>query len=133
MNLESDYVSFNAAGDDESSWSAGPREAKVVDRWGGNRAVLYKGFIPVPRAFLEWAASLKPKPLSPAEVLFIIMLVGVRWREKPPRLSYDTIGERTGLSEEYCRKLARKLERRGLIHRTRRQGDANHFDLTELF
>jgi hypothetical protein len=74
-----------------------------------------------------------PKRITPAETLFIITLVGVKWSARPPRLSYDTISERTGFSKEYCRKLGKGLERRGLLQRSRRQGDANHFDLTEIF
>jgi DNA-binding MarR family transcriptional regulator len=106
---------------------------RVVDRWGGDERVLSLGFIPVPRLFLLWGASLKPKSLTPSEMLFVITLIGVKWSARHPRLSYDAIAARTGLSAEYCRKIAKALDRRGLVKRSRRQGDANHFDLTEVF
>lgn len=115
------------------AWSSRSARQRIVDRWGGDERVLAQGFIPVPRQFLYWAACLEPKPLTPAETLFIITLVGVKWSFKHPRLSYDTIALRTGLSAEYCRKIAKTLDRRGLVTRSRRQGDANHFDLTEVF
>ncbi|HXT17680.1 MAG TPA: hypothetical protein VN706_18720 [Gemmatimonadaceae bacterium] len=115
------------------SWLRPTSRQLVVDRWGGDERVLAQGFIPVPRLFLLWGASLLPKPLTPAEVLFIITLVGVKWSSRHPRLSYDTIAARTGLSAEYCRKIAKTLDRRGLVKRSRKQGDANHFDLTEVF
>lgn len=115
------------------SWLRPSSRQRVVDRWGGDERVLARGFIPVPRLFLLWGASLEPKPLTPAEVLFIITLVGVKWSVRHPRLSYDSIAARTGLSSEYCRKIAKALDRRGLLKRSRKQGDANHFDLTEVF
>jgi hypothetical protein len=115
------------------SWLRPSARQRVVDRWGGDERVLARGFIPVPRVFLSWGASLTPKPLTPAETLFIITLIGVKSSHRHPRLSYDTIGIRTGLSTEYCRKIAKSLDKRGLLKRSRRQGDANHFDLTEVF
>src|SRR5689334_8791345 len=115
------------------SWLRQTSRKKVVDRWGGDGRVLSQGFIPVPRTFLYWAASLQPKRLTPAEMVFIITLVGVKWSKRPPRLSYETLSKRTGMSQVYCRKLAKGLERRGLLQRSRRQGDANHFDLSEIF
>lgn len=115
------------------SWLRPSARQRIVDRWGGDERVLSNGFIPVPRLFLAWAASLGPKPLTPAETLFIITLIGVKWSARHPRLSYDTIAARTGLSAEYCRKIAKALDKRGLLKRSRRQGDANHFDLTEVF
>lgn len=115
------------------SWLRPSARQRIVDRWGGDERVLARGFIPVPRLFLSWGASLEPKPLTPAETLFIITLIGVKWSARHPRLSYDTIAARTGLSGEYCRKIAKTLDKRGLIKRSRRQGDANHFDLTEVF
>lgn len=115
------------------AWLRPSSRQRVVDRWGGDERVLARGFIPVPRLFLRWGASLSPKPLTPAETVFIITLIGVKWSARHPRLSYDSIAEHTGLSAEYCRKIAKTLDRRGLIKRSRRQGDANHFDLTEVF
>lgn len=115
------------------AWLRPSARQRVVDRWGGDERVLARGFIPVPRVFLSWGASLAPKPLTPAETLFIITLIGVKSSARHPRLSYDTIAERTGLSAEYCRKIAKALDKRGLVKRTRRQGDANHFDLSEVF
>src|SRR5689334_3952102 len=97
------------------SWLRPSSRQRVVDRWGGDERVLAKGFIPVPRLFLLWGASLEPKPLTPAETLFIITLVGVKWSSRHPRLSYDTIAARTGLSAEYCRKIAKALDHRGLL------------------
>src|SRR5688500_10735654 len=96
------------------SWLQPSARQRVVDRWGGDERVLSKGFIPVPRLFLYWSASLEPKPLTPAETLFIITLVGVKWSSRHPRLSYDTLAKRTGLSAEYCRKIAKTLDKRGL-------------------
>jgi hypothetical protein len=115
------------------SWLKPSARQRIVDRWGGDERVFTRGFIPVPRLFLDWGASLEPKPLTPAETMFIITLIGVKWSARHPRLSYDTLGARTGLSAEYCRKIAKTLDRRGLVKRSRRQGDANHFDLTEVF
>ncbi len=115
------------------SWLRPSSRQRIVDRWGGDERVLAMGFIPVPRLFLLWGGSLEPKPLTPAQMLFIITLVGVKWSSRHPRLSYETIASRTGLSAEYCRKIAKALDRRGLVKRSRKQGDANHFDLTEVF
>src|SRR5438128_364124 len=115
------------------SWLRPSSRQLIVDRWGGDERVLIRGFIPVPRLFFSWGASLEPKPLTPAETLFIITLIGVKWSARHPRLSYDAIAASTGLSAEYCRKIAKALGKRGLVKRTRRQGDANHFDLTEVF
>jgi hypothetical protein len=115
------------------AWLRPSARQRIVDRWGGDERVLARGFIPVPRVFLTWGATLEPKPLTPAETLFIITLIGVKWSARHPRLSYDTIAVRTGLSAEYCRKIAKTLDKRGLVRRSRRHGDANHFDLSEVF
>lgn len=109
------------------------KRAKLAARWGGREELLQDGFIPVVRPFVKYASQLKPHGLNPAESLFIINLLYHKWDAKKPYPSYKTIAGRMGVSIQYTRDIARRLERKGLILREVRVGRPNRFDLQPLF
>jgi len=111
----------------------GEKLARLAQRWGGHTIILNDGFTPVPRSFLKYAAQLKPYSLTPAESLFVLNLMFFKWDARSPFPSYATLASRMGVSVQYTRDIARKLERKGLMLRTVRRGQPNEFDLQPLF
>lgn len=106
---------------------------KLAIRWGGHSVILENGFTAVPRSFLKYAAELKPFSLGPAEMSFVLNLMYFKWDARAPFPSYKTLADRMGISVQYARDIARKLERKGFLTRTVRRGLPNQFDLQPLF
>ena len=109
----------------------------VPVRWGGGdgirESVRKDGFLAVPVVFLKSAASLGDYGLTPTETLFVIQLMSFKWGADAPYPSYKRLADRMGISTVYARKLAREIEKKGLIKRIVKQGVTNRFDLTPLF
>lgn len=110
-----------------------PKPKDVQTRWGGDPAMLSRGFVGVPILFLENHAALTPYRLNPAEAVFVISLMAHKWDDRAPFPGYKRIAQWMGKSESYARKLARDLEIKGLLKRRERIGYTNEFDLTPLF
>jgi len=108
------------------------KRKNIALRWGGHDSLVSDGFVPVARNFLKFAALL-PKPLSPAEQLFVLNLMFHKWDGKRPYPSYATLAKRMGISVQYARDIARKLERKDYMSREVRSGRSNRFDLQPLF
>lgn len=105
---------------------------RLVARYGGHAELLTDGFVPVARTYVKYAAQLKPHGLVPAESLFIINLLYHKWDAQRPYPSYKSIAARMGVSVQYARDLARRLERKGFIRREVRVGRPNLFDIQPL-
>ena len=118
--------------DGEAGNRIGVAKHSIVERWGGDAAVLIDGFVAVPRTFLRLAGTLKPS-LTPAETLFVIQLMSWKWDERAPFPGYSSVAKRMGVSVPYARKIARSLEKKKLLRRQVRRGQTNRFDLTPLF
>src|SRR5689334_18410070 len=79
----------------------------IVTRWGGDAAMVAKGFVAVPTQFLLSCAAMKPWGLTVPETLFVIHIMSFKWDAKAPFPGYKTVAARMGISEQYARKLAR--------------------------
>lgn len=109
------------------------RRGNIATRWGGDPAILDRGYVGVPTLFLERHASLKPYALNPAEALFVICLMAHKWDERAPYPSYRRLAQWMGKTPSYMRKIARQLEIKGMLQRRARIGATNEFDLSPLF
>lgn len=94
--------------------------------------MLLDGFVPVPSIFLRYLGAIRPH-LTPTEALFILELMLYKWDERAPFPGLKTVAEQMGVSETYARKLARTLEKKGLVRRIWRTGTTNEYDLQPLF
>ncbi len=107
-------------------------ERDHITRWGGDKILFERGYVPVPERFLELAREIE-YPLRPSEALFVIQLMSFKWDAEAPFPKYATIAKRMGIGEQYARKLARQLEGKGHLIRIERKGRSNAFDLSPLF
>jgi hypothetical protein len=110
-------------------------DRKLARRWGGHESLFAKpeGWVGVPVTFLRLYGSLTPYPLTVAEAMFVIELMGYKWSDKAPFPSYGTIGKRMGVSSKMVQRYARQLEDKGYLKREARIGTSNAFDLQQLF
>jgi len=111
----------------------GAEKRDIVTRWGGDAAIVSKGFVAVPTQFLLSCATMKPYCLTVPEALFVINVMAFKWDAKAPFPGYKKVAARMGISEQYARKLARTLEGKGFLKRIARVGSTNAFDFTPLF
>ena len=106
----------------------------MLARWGDRKEILSRGFVPVARTFLLFAAHLRPDGVTPAEAMFVLQLMVHKWDERSPYPSYERLAVRMGVSTVYVRKLARTLDGKGFLKRTRVRGRTTMtFDLQPLF
>ena len=105
---------------------------KFVQRWGNYRELFAKGYLPVPRLFLERYAHLEP-PLNSGEALFVLHLMDFKWDSDYPFPSYRTMARRMGISARMARTHAQNLENKQYLRRVAREGRTNRFDLSTLF
>jgi hypothetical protein len=111
-----------------------PQPARdVATRWGGDVRIRSEGFVTVPVRFLMYHAALKPYRLEAVEAFFVIHLMAYKWDDAAPFPSMNTIASRMGISVNYARTIARRLEGKGFLTRIKRVGTSNAFDLTPLF
>lgn len=110
---------------EDSQWA-------VIERWGGDPAMLEKGFLPVPTLFMRYHATMRPR-LKPAEAMFVLQLMTFKWDKRAPHPGYKTLAQRMGVSEAYVRKIARALEEKKYLRRRPRVSQTNRFDLRPLF
>jgi hypothetical protein len=97
-------------------------------RWGSND-LFTQGFVGVPLQFLKSYVQLG---LTNGEAMFIIHLMSFKWSEQAPFPCYKTLATRMGITSEMARRHAKSLEAKALLHRVKRIGRSNAFDLTAL-
>ena len=100
----------------------------VGKRW--TPALALDGFTPIPTAFLEHYGQLG---ITSSEAMLITHLMSHKWDEKNPFPRFARIAARMDISETATRGHARSLEKKGFLHRIKRPGRSNEFDLTPLF
>lgn len=119
--------------DDEIAVSSIKKASTIVERWGRADNILCHGYVPVPTFLLEIYANLKPHPLTPAEVMFVLELMSHKWGKAAPYPSYKTIAQRMGVSDKMVRRYAQSLEAKQYLRRVLRKNTSNRYDLTGLF
>ena len=105
---------------------------RYADRWKYPE-LLEAGYLVVPSDFLRHYSRLKPHALTHAEALFVLHLMEFKWDQAAPFPSYAKLAGRMGVTVKMARRYAQNLERKGCLHRMRRTGNTNLFDLTPLF
>lgn len=100
----------------------------VGQRW--TPALANEGFTPISSAFLEHYGRIG---ITSSEAMLIIHLMSHKWDEKHPFPRFARIAARMDISETAVRGHARSLERKGFLHRIKRPGRSNEFDLQPLF
>lgn len=111
----------------------GEPKRDIITRWGGDPAIMSKGFVAVPVRLLMSYAALKPLCLTVPEAMFVVQVMAFKWDAKAPFPGYKKVAMRMGISEAYARKLARQLEGKGFLRRVARVGSTNGFDFQPLF
>lgn len=99
-----------------------------ADRWG-SMIVFEGGYTVVPTSFLEHYTKLG---VSTSEAMFFLQLMSFKWTTASPFPSYKKLSERMGIKVEAARRLAQRLEAKGLLARVPRKGTSNEFDVTLL-
>lgn len=115
----------------ESATPARPSRT-YADRWKYPE-LLEAGYLVVPSDFLRHYSRLEPHALTHAEALFVLHLMEFKWDQAAPFPSYAKLASRMGVTVKMARRYAQNLERKGCLHRMRRTGNTNLFDLTPLF
>jgi len=95
-------------------------------------ALFNNGCLAIPCTLLHYYAHLKPYPLSPGEVLFVLQTIEYALVEGALP-SYNELSVRMGVTHKMVRRYAKSLEEKGYLHREPRAGFTNQFDLTRLF
>ena len=88
-----------------------------------------KGYTQIANAFLENYHKLG---ISPIQAMFIIHIFKYKWTVSMPFPSFMTIAEQMGRSRNSVQRIARDLERKGLIKRKFRKHETNIIDLSPL-
>lgn len=103
---------------------------EVAQRW--TPQLTRDGWTPVSDYFLENYHRLKP-PITTLEAMLIIHLMRHKWDSRHPRPAFKTLAKRMGITDTAVRNHARSLEKKLFLHRIKRVGQPNHFDLAPLF
>ena len=106
-----------------------PRE--VSARW--TPALAKGGWTPIVNFFLDNYHRLSPEPLRYAEAMFVIHLMRHKWDSNAPYPGYKKLAKRMGISAQSARIYARKLQKKGYLHREFKTGETNRFHLRKLF
>jgi len=112
------------------STKSGQVKRVAASRW--TKDLVVGGWTPISNFFLSHANELRPE-ITGGETLFIIHLISFKWDEKKPYPAFKTIAKRMGIGHTQARKLARQLEKKGLLFRVMRVSQPNKFDLQPLF
>jgi Helix-turn-helix domain len=102
----------------------------VSSRW--TPELVAGGWTPVADYFLDSYTKLDP-PISTSEAMLVIHLMRHKWDDAPPFPGFKTLSKRMGITSTSVRNHARSLEKKGYLHRMKRIGTTNHFDLVPLF
>ncbi|MCA1790143.1 MAG: helix-turn-helix domain-containing protein [Thioalkalivibrio sp.] len=115
-------------------------DRSVITRWGGFPEILSRGFLAVPRNFLWYGPKLTPEGVTPVEAMFILQVMSYKWEGKEPYPGLARIAGQMGVSTVYTRKIAKSLEGKGLLIRTRpamntesREFPTTRYDFGPLF
>jgi DNA replication protein len=101
---------------------------EISKRWTPD--LVEDGYTGISGTFLEHYASLG---ITSSEAMLIIHLISYKWDQKHPYPRFALIASRMGMTETAVRGHARRLEKKGLLHRIKRPGTSNEFDLSPLF
>lgn len=110
--------------------------AEVAEKWG--LAVARRGFAQVPNHLLLLNQFIDDEArLSPLELLLLIQLAGAWWKkDELPFPSMKTLALRCGTSERQVLRAVARLEKIGLLQRTKRRRRgmiaSNAYDLQPL-
>jgi hypothetical protein len=102
----------------------------IAKRWSPSLAHRWTG---VSDYFLENYHRIKPASLTHGEAMLIVHLMKYKWDELPPYPSFKVLSTQMGISMQQARKLARSIERKGLMRREIRPNTSNRFHLEPLF
>lgn len=104
-----------------------------MNRWGGGNVVFTDGFLAVPLILLRNLPDIGEYGITTTEFVFILQLMSFKWDARSPYPSYKRIADQMGVSKTYTKKIARKLEDKGLLKRRMQEGTTNRYDLSPLF
>jgi Helix-turn-helix domain len=104
----------------------------MVERWNHSE-IFDEGYVAIPTRLLKLYQKLKPFPLKPGEVLFILELMAYKWSATAPFPSYHRIAECMGVSDKMVRRYAQSLEAKKYLRREIRANRTNLFDLSGFF
>src|SRR5438132_1556634 len=103
------------------------------ERWTKRLIKKGGGFTPVSDYFLKNYCRLVPE-LTTAEVVLIVHLISYKWDAEMPYPGSKALAKRMGISGTAVRNHLRSLERsKKCLHRVKRVGTTNAYDLTPLF
>lgn len=95
-------------------------------------ALFNDGCLVIPCSLLHFYAHLKPYPLSPGEILFVLHVIEHVFAENSLP-SYKQLSARMGVTHKMVRRYAKSLEGKNYLRREPHAGSTTRFDLTSLF